>query len=102
MEVLNNLNRKITPDAGGAYGFAWDIMWKTFVPLLLVSIVYAVISGVGGGFNVNIENNFSWFLAPLMIFAIAYGVLVSGPIGYSVKWVFLKAVRGEPTEIKWS
>jgi len=35
-----------------------------------------------------------------MIFAIAYGVLVSGPIGYSVKWVFLKAVRGEPTEIK--
>lgn len=100
MEILNNLNRKINPDASGAYGFAWDIMWKTFIPLLLVSIVYGVISGAGGGFNMNIDDNFHWLMAPLLLFAIAYGVFVSGPIGYSVKWVFLKAVRGEPTEIK--
>lgn len=100
MEVLNNLKEKIRPDAGGAYGAGWDIMWKTFVPLLLVSIVYGLISGVGGGFNINLENDFHWFMAPLAFFAIAFGVFVSGPIGYSVKWVFLKAVRGEPVEIK--
>ena len=100
MEVLNNSNRKISPDAGGAYGAGWDIMWKTFIPLLLVSIVYFLIGGVSGGFNLNMDNDFHWFMAPLVIFAIAYGIFVSGPIGYSVKWVFLKAVRGEPTEIK--
>ncbi len=100
MEVLNNSNRKISPDTGGAYGAGWDIMWKTFIPLLLVSIVYFLIGGVSGGFNMNIDNDFHWFMAPLVIFAIAYGIFVSGPIGYSVKWVFLKAVRGEPTEIK--
>ena len=107
MEVLNNSNRKINPDAGSAYGAGWDIMWKTFIPLLLVTIVYGLISGVGGGFQFNLDsdfqwgpNDFSWLMAPIILFAIGFGVFVSGPIGYSVKGVFLKAVRGEHVEIK--
>jgi len=107
MEVLNNFKRKINPDAGSAYGAGWDIMWKTFVPLFVVSIVYGIISGPNAMFQWDGDNGFGsdnnyfqWFMAPLILFAIAYGVFVSGPIGYSVTWVFLKAVRGEPTEIK--
>lgn len=100
MEVLNNFNRKISPDAGSAYGAGWDIMWKTFIPLFVVSLVFGVISGPTGALQWDGDNDFKWFMAPLALFAIAYGVFVSGPIGYSVKWVFLKAVRGEPAEIK--
>jgi uncharacterized membrane protein len=45
-------------------------------------------------------DKFAWFLVPLAMFAIAYGVFVAGPIGYGTKWVFLKAVRGERIEIR--
>ena len=64
MEVLNNSNRKINPDAGGAFGAGWDIMWKTFVPLFLVTIVYGLISGVGGGFQFNFGDDFQFLNNP--------------------------------------
>ena len=39
-------------------------------------------------------------MAPLVLFAMAYGIFVGGPIGYGASWAFLKAVRGERVEIK--
>lgn len=106
MEVLNNNQRKLNPNAGDAFGAGWDIMWKNFVVLFVVSIIYGIISGGLSGFNWNIDSGWdfdpawAWLLAPIFLFAIGFGVFISGPIGYSTKWVFLKAVRGEPYEIK--
>jgi uncharacterized membrane protein len=37
---------------------------------------------------------------PIVMLAIGYGIFISGPIGYSVNWVFLRAVRREKIEIK--
>jgi uncharacterized membrane protein len=35
-----------------------------------------------------------------VLLAIGYAIFISGPIGYSVSWVFLKAVRREKIEVK--
>jgi len=43
-------------------------------------------------------------MSPLFIFfnlfAFAYSIFILGPIQYGVKWVFLKAVRGESFQVK--
>ncbi|MEN8228308.1 MAG: YciC family protein [Bacteroidota bacterium] len=97
--ILNNQQYDFHPDAGNAYSIGWKVIWVYFVELLVVSIVYAVLSGPIGFLQWNIDH-FEWFIVPLAMFAIAYGIFVAGPISYGVKWVFLKAVRGERIEIR--
>lgn len=112
MEILNNNQRKLNPNAGDAYGAAWDIMWKNFIILFVVSIIYGIISGPFASFQWNFTDGFDgpfnqhfnpgllWLMIPLGIIGVGLAIFVSGPIGYSTKWVFLKAVRGEKYEIK--
>ena len=97
--ILNNEKYDFLPDAGRSYSIGWKVIWAYFVELLVISILYAVLTGP---FNVMQWNtdHFEWFVVPLVMFAIAYGVFVAGPISYGVNWVFLKATRGERIEIK--
>jgi hypothetical protein len=97
--VMNNTEYDFRPEAGRSYSIAWKIIRICFVELLVVSIVYAVLSGPVSFFQWKTEN-FEWFMVPLAMFGIAYGILVVGPIGYGTQWVFLKAVRGERIEIR--
>jgi hypothetical protein len=97
--ILNNQQYDFEPDAGRSYSIAWKVIWIYFVELLVVGIVYAVLSGPTGFFQWKVDS-FEWFLVPLAMFGIAYGIFVAGPIGYGVNWVFLKAVRGERVEIR--
>lgn len=97
--ILNNQQYDFLPDAGRSYSIGWKVIWIYFVELLVVSIVYAVLSGPFSVFQWKLDH-FEWFLVPLAMFGIAYGIFVAGPIGYGVNWVFLKAVRGERIEIK--
>lgn len=100
MEAINgNNSNEFIPTAGASYSKGWDVMWKTFIELLVVSIVYAVISIPAGIFKWQ-DDNFHWYFVPIIGFAMMYGVFLLGPIGYSVKWVFLKAVRKEKINIK--
>ncbi len=97
--IYNNEQYDFQPDAGTSYSIGWKVIWTYFVELLVVAIVYSVLSGPVSVFQWKVEN-FEWFLVPLIMFGIAYGVFVAGPIGYGAKWVFLKAVRGERIEIR--
>ena len=97
MEVKNT--NEFKPTAGASYSKGWDIMWKTFIELLVVSLVTMVISIPTGAMSWK-EDQFHWFFVPIIGFAICYGVFLMGPINYSVKWVFLKAVRKEKINIK--
>ncbi|MCF8224689.1 MAG: glycerophosphoryl diester phosphodiesterase membrane domain-containing protein [Bacteroidales bacterium] len=99
MEILNNNSDNLVPSAGDVYGISWNIMWKSFVGLLAVTIIYCVISGPTAMVQWKADD-FSLFLIPLVLFGIGFGIFVAGPIGYSTKWVFLKAVRGESYEIQ--
>lgn len=99
MEVINENRTELKPSAGEAYGAGWKIMWKFFVPLLVVSVLYGIISGPSAMFQWKTES-FGWFIFPTILFGIGFGLFISGPIGYSTQWVFLKVVRGEPFEIR--
>lgn len=76
-------------------------MWATFIELLVVVLVYGVIQiPTSAGWQINNHHDIQPVLILIGILGMAYGVLLSGPIGYSVDWVFLKAVRREKIEIK--
>ena len=99
MEIMNSNKEKLIPNAGDAYGISWNIMWKVFVGLLAVSIIHGIISGPMIMLQWKAEE-FSWIMLPMVMFAIGFGIFISGPIDYSTHWVFLKAARGEKFEIQ--
>jgi hypothetical protein len=90
---------EFVPKTGPSYSKGWDVMWTTFIELLVVSIVYAFINIPTATIRIE-PDRFEWYLLPVIFLGIAYGIFVSGPIGYSVSWVFLKAVRKEKINIK--
>lgn len=85
--------------AGDNYRKGWKLSFTVFVELIVVTLVYAVIQIPGGAFQYSTDH-FEWFMIPVAMLAIGYGIFVSGPIGMSADWVFLKAVRREKIEIK--
>jgi len=99
MEVINENKMKLIPTAGDSYSAGWKVMWKTFVEFLVVTLIFGVLTLPSGLFQIPTEN-WQWLLAPVFLFGLAYGLFITGPIGYSVKWVFLKGIRAEKIEIK--
>jgi hypothetical protein len=97
--VLSDQQYDFQPRAGRSYGIGWKIFGTYFIELLVVAILYSILRGPIS-FAQWDADRFEWFLIPLILFAVAYGLFVAGPIGYSVKWVYLKAVRGERVEIR--
>lgn len=103
MEILNNNSKNLNPTAGDAFGEGWNIMWKSFLALFVVSILASILSGPIAMFQLKeggSVGSFHWFLIPVAMFALIYGVFIAGPISYSTNWVFLLAVRGEKFEIR--
>ena len=98
--ILNNEQHNFFPDAGNSYSIGWKVIKVYFVELLVISIVYMLLSGPMGGMVQWKVDSFEWFILPLVMFGITYGIFVAGPISYGTKWVFLKAVRGERIEIR--
>ena len=100
METIESNNAFVSDTStGDSYSKGWKLIFTTFIELLVVTLVYAVIQIPTNGFQFK-PDEFEWFFVPLILLAIGYGIFISGPIGYSVSWVFLKAVRREKIEIK--
>jgi len=97
--ILNNEQHDFQPEAVQSYSVGWKVIWIYFVELLVIGIVYMFLSGPIGIFQWQVDK-IGWFMAPLVMFGIAYSVFVAGPISYGANWVFLKAVRGERIEIR--
>ena len=97
--ILNNEQYDFYPDGVKCYSIGWRIMGTYFVELLVIGIIYTILTGPSSAFQWNVQD-FEWYMAPLVLFAMAYGIFVGGPIGYGASWAFLKAVRGERVEIK--
>jgi uncharacterized membrane protein len=98
MEVINEKNGFI-PTAGDSYSAGWKAMWKKFPEFLVISILFGVLTLPNVAFQLPAER-FPWMLAPVFMFGLAYGLFITGPIQYSVNWVFLKGVRGEKIEVQ--
>ncbi len=84
---------------GPSYNKGWNVMTTFFIELLVVTLVYVVIQIPTNMVQIK-PDSFEWFLVPIAMLGTAYAIFIAGPIHYSVKWVFLKAVRGEKIEIK--
>ena len=84
---------------GPSYNKGWNIMTTAFIELLVVTLVYIVIQIPTNMVQIK-PHEFEWFLVPIAMIGMAYGIFIAGPIKYSRNWVFLKAVRGEKIEIK--
>ncbi len=100
METIESDNAYVSDTStGDNYSKGWNLIFTTFIELLVVILVYAVIQIPTNGFQLR-PDGFEWYLVPIVMLAIGYGIFIAGPIGYSVNWVFLKAVRREKIEIK--
>jgi uncharacterized membrane protein len=99
VRIYGNEEYDFVPEAGSSYSIGWKVLTTAFVELLVISIVYMVLSGPIASVQWKVDS-FAWFLVPLVLFGIAYGIFVAGPIDYGAKWVFLKAVRGERIEVR--
>lgn len=97
--MIESNRNEFIPKAGPSYNKGWDVVWKTFIELFVVSLVTMVISIPTGTMQWT-DEKFQWYFVPLIGFGILYGVFLMGPINYGVKWVFLKAVRKEKINIK--
>ena len=100
METIESNNAYVSDTStGDNYSKGWNLIFTTFIELLVVTLVYAVIQIPTNAFQLR-PDGFEWYLVPVVMLAIGYGIFIAGPIGYSVNWVFLKAVRREKIEIK--
>ncbi len=85
--------------AGDNYSKGWSVTFTAFVELIVVTLVYTIIQIPTNMAQIR-PDAFQWFLVPIALVGIAYGIFVAGPIGMSANWVFLKAARREKIEIK--
>jgi uncharacterized membrane protein len=84
------------PKVGRIYGFAWKQMWKYFLPLFLVSIIYVVLQMPLGVMQDEPED-VNIFAALL---GIGYFFLFLPVISYGASYMFLKTMREEKFEIR--
>jgi len=83
------------PGVGSAYGNGWTRLWKNFLELFLILIITLVIGMISSIPQwVASQNPVSG------LFTFIINVLVTGPIGYGVYYVYLRAARGEKPEIQ--
>ena len=73
----------LVPGVGSSYGNGWRQLWKYFLELFLIGII-GVIIGIPSGLG-----RFDDGASLLGIFAIAYGILIAGPVDYGVSFAYL-------------
>lgn len=94
----------LVPSIGGSFSSGWRKMFgKAFLPLLLAVVIAGLLSGPMGA-NWKAEHgdwfNLVWVL-PVALFSMAYGFLFLPVINYGEKYMFLKAMRDEETDIRF-
>lgn len=85
---------------GSSYGHGWRQLWKHFLILFLIGIIVTLISSppsIVGGIAQETKDAGA---AALGIFSLVYGILLFTPLGYGSSFVYLKAARNDPLDIK--
>lgn len=89
------LVKSFEPGVESSYANGWKQLWKHFLELFLIGVIYFVISlpfsiiqWVTGGFFT------------LSFLSFAYNWLIVGPVGYGISFAFLKAAREDKVEVQ--
>jgi len=88
----------LTPTIGGSFSFGWKRMFDKFIYLLIIVIIAGIVTGP---FQATWRaDSFHLFLIPLVMLALAWGLLVVPVVTYGEKFLFLKAMREEEIDLK--
>jgi uncharacterized membrane protein len=95
------------PGVFASYGNGWRQLWKYFLPLFLIGLIYFAItaavsvpqyivqfSGLDNDVAVGVFIIFWGFVS------FAFGIFISGPLGYGLYYAYLRAARGDTVDIK--
>jgi uncharacterized membrane protein len=107
MEALNSNSIMITlkPGVSSSYGHGWKQLWKYFLILFLIGIIFFAISSV---FSVpqwvitrgETADEFTGVGLLLGLLGVVYSLLIVNPVNYGQTYAYLKASRGDKVEIK--
>jgi membrane-anchored glycerophosphoryl diester phosphodiesterase (GDPDase) len=94
------------PQVFASYGNGWRQLWKHFLPLLLIGIIYIAITVaisipqyVGQFSMMDNEVAFGVFSAVWSVISIAFGIFIGGPLGYGQYYAYLKAAKGQEVQV---
>jgi len=102
----------LKPDAFECYGHGWRQLWKNFLELFIIFLIFNFTSQFAGIFFIPMyftaffekEPNFVIFLILFAtiatILSIVFVFLVARPMQFGLSYLNLKASRGEKFEIK--
>lgn len=95
----------LKPRTGSVFNHAWKVMRENFISLFLTSLIVFV---AGAPFFLFSDlEHFNHFdggiimltLIFMQLFAMAYTLFILSPLQYGMKWVYLKASRGDKYEV---
>jgi uncharacterized membrane protein len=96
--------RPYKPGVFSSYGNGWRQMWKYFLELLLIGVIYVALSSVGYVFSLPAMGlNAPQVVAMVFvsnILSFAYSILFLSPVAYGVYFTYLRAARGDKLEVK--
>jgi uncharacterized membrane protein len=89
------LVKTFSPGVESSYANGWKQLWKHFLELILIGIIYFIIS-----LPFSFVQWITGFFFPLPFLGIAYSLLIVAPGGYGLLFAFLKAAREDKVEVQ--
>jgi uncharacterized membrane protein len=89
----------LEPGVGASYNNGWQKLKKYFLELLLI-IIIAIVASIPAGWISRASGGAGAGAAFLSFIAVAYSILLSGPLEYGVSYAYLKAARGDPLKVQ--
>jgi hypothetical protein len=94
------------PGVFSSYGNGWRQLWKFFLPLFLIGVIYFVIQGavsipqIFTNFSLGkVDFSYSAFASIWAIIIFGFSIFITNPLGYGQNFAYLKASRGDAVEI---
>ncbi len=84
---------------GSSYGNGWRQLKKNFLMLLLITIITILIASPGSVVSQIGQKIGGAVAVEAIFFSMAYGILLTSPLGYGVWFVFLKAARNDSLDL---
>ena len=88
----------LLPSIGGSFSLGWKKMFDKFIYLLVIIIISGIVQGP---FQSTFKaESFHFWMVPLIMFGIAWGLLIAPVVKYGEDYLFLKAMRENDIDIR--
>jgi uncharacterized membrane protein len=97
----------LKPGVFSSYGNGWRQLWRHFLPLFLIGIIYVVLSyaiaipeWIATGAMTFSGVSDDAFASVFSVVSALYGIFFLYPLGYGQSFAYLRAARGENVEVQ--